>query len=298
MFRDYQESEFQNRVENTYKNMLSNQNIEFVNFMKNKYSNYPKIKSNIWDTIEKLNQIVDESDPDSDLPQIVHAYQTAISLENKGMVDYKISNLFTKKEWELLDPEIKKKYNCNILDFYNNITEWDWLPLIGFLHDLGKVLLLEEYGNLQQWAVVGDTFPVGQKLDKSYNFYNKNYHINNTSLIKNTYKENIGFQNILMSWGHDEYLASILEKNESKFPKEAIYIIRFHSFYSWHSPNNFDRGYKNLANDFDWYMLPLLKYFQKSDLYSKSRDIPDRKEIITRFSPIIEKYITGSNLFW
>src|SRR5262249_7111516 len=33
-----------------------------------------------------------------------------------------------------------------------------WMVLAGFLHDLGKVLCL--YGE-PQWAVVGDTFPVG-----------------------------------------------------------------------------------------------------------------------------------------
>ena len=34
----------------------------------------------------------------------------------------------------------------------------DWFVLVGLLHDLGKVLCL--YGE-PQWAVVGDTFPVG-----------------------------------------------------------------------------------------------------------------------------------------
>lgn len=33
-----------------------------------------------------------------------------------------------------------------------------WFVLTGFIHDLGKVLCL--YGE-PQWAVVGDTFPVG-----------------------------------------------------------------------------------------------------------------------------------------
>ena len=98
-----------------------------------------------------------------------------------------------------------------------------------------------------------------------------------------------------MSWGHDEYLASILEKNDTsvpnKLPKEAIYIIRFHSFYSWHTPQNNRRGYTNLANDYDWYMLPLLKLFQKSDLYSKTRVIPSEEEIKKNFNNIVKKYL-------
>ena len=47
---------------------------------------------------------------------------------------------------------------------------------------------------------------------------------------------------------------------------------------------------KNLADDFDWYMLPLLKLFQKSDLYSKTRNIPNEDEIIQNLNLLISKY--------
>ena len=38
--------------------------------------------------------------------------------------------------------------------------------VVGFINDLGKILLTKEFGNLQQWSVVGDTFPLGQQLDE------------------------------------------------------------------------------------------------------------------------------------
>jgi len=62
-----------------------------------------------------------------------------------------------------------------------------------------------------------------------------------------------------MAFSHDDYLASILEKNETNFPKEAMYIIRFHSFYPWHTPRNGKRGYEFFASEYDWKMLPLVK---------------------------------------
>lgn len=37
----------------------------------------------------------------------------------------------------------------------------EWLPLVGFIHDFGKVMVEPQFGGLPQWAVVGDTFPVG-----------------------------------------------------------------------------------------------------------------------------------------
>lgn len=71
--------------------------------------------------MEKLNDLVDESDPDIDLPNIVHAFQAAERAREEFPDD-------------------------------------DWLHFTALIHDLGKVMAF--YGE-PQWAVVGDTFPVG-----------------------------------------------------------------------------------------------------------------------------------------
>lgn len=290
-FRNYDN---QIKVENTYKKMLENHTLEYLNDMKNKF--IPNKKCNIWDIITKFNSIIDESDPDSDLPQIVHAYQTAESIRNKFLYndftlkDIDIKTLFSKDEWFNLPEKYKKEYETTLNKYYSSIQCWDWLYLVGFIHDLGKIMLCDDFGGLQQWSVVGDTFPLGQKLDKSYIYEKNNFHYNNNDLLTDTYNELCGFESIKMNWGHDEYLATVLEMNSCKIPKQGIYIIRFHSFYSWHTPNNNNRGYEKLANHYDWYMLPLLKLFQKSDLYSKTRDIPGENEIINNLTPLIEKY--------
>ena len=272
-FRNYKDSEFQERVEQTYKNMLENQTYEYVNEMKNKYvfnNNYKKY--NIWKIIEKLEEIVDESDPDNDLPQIVHAHQTAESIKLKyvnkdgSLKKFNIKNLFTIEEWNNLPEKWKKIYNTNLNELYSDIKDWNWFPLIGFIHDLGKILTTKEFGNLPQWSVVGDTFPIGYKLESNVVFYEKNYHKDNKCLNENIYPLNCGLNKVTFSWGHDEYLASVLERNiklnHCKLPEEGIYIIRYHSFYPWHNSKN-KKGYVNLVNDYDWKMLPLLKAFQK-----------------------------------
>ena len=292
-----------NKVENTYKKMLENQNIDFLDTMKKKY--LPKKKYDIWYIINKFNSIIDESDPDSDLPQIVHAYQTAESIKNRFLnddftlkEDINIRDIFSDNEWNNLPDKYKIVYQNTFKKYYSNIEYWDWLYLVGFIHDLGKILLLDDFGGLEQWSVVGDTFPLGQKLDKSYIYEKKNFHKNNQDLLIDTYKNFCGFESIKMSWGHDEFLASVLEFNNSNIPKEGVYIIRFHSFYSWHTPpNSTKRGYENLANDYDWYMLPLLKLFQKSDLYSKTRKIPNEKDIMQNLNFLINKY-SCDQLIW
>ena len=104
-----------------------------------------------------------------------------------------------------------------------------------------------------------------------------------------------------MSWGHDEYLARVLEKNSNKhrLPEEAIYIIRFHSFYPWHTPKKgCKRSYNQYANLTDWKMLPLVKMFQLSDLYSKSKHLLDNEQLTVKYRNLIEKYFFDTKLTW
>ncbi|QHO35076.1 Inositol oxygenase [Arachis hypogaea] len=83
----------------------------------------------IWECCEMLNEVVDDSDPDLDEPQIQHLLQTAEAIRK---------------------------------DYPNE----DWLHLTALIHDLGKILHLPQFGELPQWAVVGDTFPVGCAFDE------------------------------------------------------------------------------------------------------------------------------------
>ena len=125
-FRNYTDSENQDIVEKTYKNMLENQTEEFVIKMKQKYSKV-LFQSNIWKCLDELEKVVDESDPDTNLPQIVHLYQTAESIkykyldENMNIKGYKIKNLFSSKEWELLPEKYKIEYQGTLKNLYKNI---------------------------------------------------------------------------------------------------------------------------------------------------------------------------------
>ena len=44
----------------------------------------------------------------------------------------------------------------------------------------------------------------------------------------------------MMSWGHDEYLYHVLKHNKSTLPDQALKIIRYHSFYPWHSAGDYE----------------------------------------------------------
>ncbi|KAL0317194.1 UNVERIFIED_CONTAM: Inositol oxygenase 1 [Sesamum angustifolium] len=199
-FRDYDaESERKERVEELYRLSHINQTYDFVKRMREAYSSFDRIEMSIWECCELLNEVVDDSDPDLDEPQIQHLLQSAEA--------------------------VRKDY-----------PDQDWLHLTALIHDLGKVLLLPSFGGLPQWAVVGDTFPLGCAFDPSvvhYEHFKSNPdHSNpayNTKL--GVYKEGCGLENILMSWGHDDYMYLVAKENKTTLPSAALFIIRYHSFY-------------------------------------------------------------------
>lgn len=235
--------------------MHSNQCYEFVQNKMNQWMQFNKVQMGIMDALEKLNSLVDESDPDVDLPNIVHAFQTAERIREAH-------------------PDL------------------DWFHLTGLIHDLGKLMAL--YGE-PQWAVVGDTYPVGCEFAESIVYRWESFEDNPDLTHKvysskyGIYPENCGLKQVMMSWGHDEYMYQVLKNHKSRLPEQALYIIRFHSFYPWHTGGD----YYHLCSKHDLSMLPWVREFNKFDLYSKSPDIPDVPALIPYYQSLIDKYVPG-----
>lgn len=118
----------------------------------------------------------------------------------------------------------------------------DWLHLTALIHDLGKVMAFYDE---PQWAVVGDTFPVGcfwsDNIVYRENSFNGNPDGNDGryNTLEGMYQRNCGIQNLMMSWGHDEFMYRVLKHNKSTLPDIACNIIRFHSFYPWHTSGDY-----------------------------------------------------------
>ena len=116
-FRDYsKEDEIGQRVKRTYAEMHTNQTVEFVRGKHQKWLKFNHFQATVMEALEMLNELVDESDPDLDLPNIVHAFQTAERIR----ADH---------------------------------PDKEWFQLIGLIHDLGKVMA---FYNEPQWCVVGE----------------------------------------------------------------------------------------------------------------------------------------------
>lgn len=162
----------------------------------------------------------------------------------------------------------------------------DWFVLTGLMHDMGKVLCL--FGE-PQWAVVGDTFPVGCKhSDKIVypEFFSANPDSDNArfNTLYGVYTPHCGLENVTMSWGHDEYMYHLLKEY---LPEPALYMIRYHSFYAQHR----ERAYDHLLNEHDQKMFKWVNLFNPYDLYTKAPVKPNFKELKPYYEDLIAKYL-------
>ena len=234
-------------VREFYRQNHAYQTRELVQQKRKTYLTLDHRKMGIWEALEVLNSLVDDSDPDTSLTQIEHAVQTGEALRRDG----------------------KPR----------------WMVLTGFIHDLGKVLCL--YGE-PQWAVVGDTFPVGCAWSEKivypeYFAANPDSRVQELQTRLGVYDEGCGLEKVHLSWGHDEYLYHVVK---DYLPMEALYMIRYHSFYPWHQ----EGAYQYLMDDQDRKMLPWVQAFSTYDLYSKSDRRPDLKELHPYYDELIRDY--------
>jgi len=222
--------------------------------MYQKYHSFTN-KLSIQQCFDALNNLIDISDPDINLPNIHHLFQTAEAIRKDGHPD--------------------------------------WLQLVGLIHDLGKLIYLkgcDEDGTSmnEQWGIVGDTFIVGCKLPDNivYPEFNE-LHPDNNHDKYGIYQPNCGLENCYISYGHDEYMYQVLKYNKSKIPDEGLYIIRYHSLYPWHKYDE----YEHLMNEKDVEYKKWVQLFNKYDLYTKENTKMDIPKLMEYYNPIIEKYI-------
>jgi inositol oxygenase len=186
------------------------------------------------EVLEMMDDFIDPSDPDVDEPNSFHAYQTAESIRKR-------------------EPNNKSLQVC------------------GLIHDLGKILFT--FGE-PSWLVVGDTYAVGCKFPETIVYYETmKENPDHTNPLYNTkygvYEPNCGIRNLFITAGHDEYLYQVLQNNKNHiFPTKYQDIIRFHSFYPWHTGGS----YREFMKPEDELLLNDVRNFNQYDLYSKEDD--------------------------
>jgi inositol oxygenase len=166
------------------------------------------------------------------------------------------------------------------------------MVLTGLIHDLGKVLCLN---GEPQWAVVGDTYPVGCAWSDKIVFYeffaaNPDRNVPEYQTRTGIYEEGCGLDNVDLSWGHDEYLYHVVK---DYLPDEALYMIRYHSCYPIHR----EGAYGFLMNDKDRRLFEWVNKFNPYDLYSKGHEKPNTEQLRPYYEELIAEYFPAKVRF-
>ena len=93
-----------------------------LSFKREKWLKFNHVEATIMEALEKLNDLVDESDPDLDVPNIVHAFQSA--------------------------EQVRRDH-----------PDKEWFQLTALIHDLGKVnrlrIVYRFMGGMLMSAILG-----------------------------------------------------------------------------------------------------------------------------------------------
>lgn len=240
-----------------YRQRISLSTLEVTQSLRTRFLENRPMQMTMREAVDYYNDIVDESDPDMDQePQITHAIQCAIGAKDSGL------------------PE--------------------WAIAIGFIHDVGKLLVKV---GLSQPFVVGDEWPVGCAPAKQIvcsNFFSENpdtkHPVYSTKL--GIYEEGCGLDNVVITFGHDEYLHRVLsdavKDGGSSFPPEALHPIRYHSAYVVHTAGQYD--YLLSERDRQW--MPILHKFRDHiDLYTKRGETAGIESHLPDIWQVVDKYI-------
>lgn len=201
-------SEFRNYSETTppvvrefYRLNHTYQTHDFSLRKRQEYGARKRGRRGIWEMMEYLNTLVDDSDPDTDLSQIEHNLQTAEAIRADG------------------HPR--------------------WFILTGLIHDLGKVLCL--YGEPQWAVVGDTFPTGCAWSDKIVfrEFFeaNPDSKIPDYQTELGIYEPGCGLDKVVMSWGHDEYIYMV---TRDYLPEPAQYMLRYHSCYPIHKEGAYE----------------------------------------------------------
>ena len=200
-FRSY-ETNARPSVREFYRLNHLNQTHDFVLAKRKEYLGLTRLHMSVWEAMEYLNQLVDDSDPDTDLSQLQHLLQTAEAMRRDGQ------------------PR--------------------WMILTGLIHDLGKVLCLwgePQWAVVGDTFATGCAFSPKNVFPQFFaeNPDSKNPRFQTPNGI---YEPGCGLEKVVLSWGHDEYIYNVAK---DYLPEEGLYMLRYHSFYPWHREGAYDQ---------------------------------------------------------
>lgn len=176
-----------------------------------------------------------------------------------------------------------------------------WLHVAGLLHNLGFVTVMKEFGSRPLWKVLGETFPVGCKFseDISYSHYFSSNPDRRKKIFNShvgAYKRGCGLDELRMSWSASEYLCTVLgmekAKANHKLPKQAMFLLRYHKFYSLLLPGQHYHDFMTLEDEQNLQVLIEFNriQFEASSPQSKQQEELEEEVDLEYYKDLVEEF--------
>eukprot|EP00887_Chlorella_sp_A99_P006539 scaffold3.g6539.t1 len=249
------------------------QTLEFVRRQATAFSALDKAELDVWGALELLNDLreyeavlLGPDDADPELPLLDHALQSAEA--------------------------------CRLA-----FPGEEWMALAGLLHGLGKLLAHARLGGEPQWAICGESFPVGCRFHPAV-VHSQLFAANPDrrkraySTPTGVYREGCGLSRVCMSWSGAEYLFLVLCLNRTLLPPEALFCLRHQRF---RAVLRAGAPYSELLSPWDRAQLPRLARFQELVAYRRRPPAEGQlrgQALRDHYAALLDKYIPQRALRW
>lgn len=247
-FRNYR-AEARPSVKEFYRLNHTYQTRDFVLGKKHQYLPKQQRRMSVWEAMEYLNTLVDDSDPDTDLTQIEHLLQTSEAIRADG------------------HPR--------------------WFILAGLVHDLGKILCL--WGEPQWAVVGDTFPVACAYSEKivfpEFFAANPDWRVPEYQSPLGVYADGCGLDKVDMSWGHDEYIYNVCK---DYLPDSALYMLRYHSFYPAHREGEYQHLMNDRDKEMFRWVGAFSNYdlYSKAATHPQVRELkPYYEELIAEYFP-------------
>lgn len=229
------------------------QTVDFVKRQATGFSQLNKASMGVWEALELLNTL--------------REYETALLGGGDAELASTSADMAPTPDMPLLEHALQCAEACR-----EAFPDEDYMHLAGLLTPLGKLLAHAKFGAEPQWAICGETFPVGCRFHPSvrhsqYFSANPDRRKRLYSSPTGVYRERCGLGGVLMSWGAGEYLHLVLRLNRVSLPPEALFCIRHMKLRCVFRPGG---PYSDLLSEFDRVQLPRLAKFQQLCSYRRT----------------------------
>ncbi|GIL87510.1 hypothetical protein Vretimale_1606 [Volvox reticuliferus] len=253
------------------------QTMDFVKRQTQLFANLDKANMTVWEALHTLNEL--------------REYEAVLMAEGREALEI--------AELPLLEHAFQTAELCRL-----HHPDLDWLHLVGLIHGLGKLLAHRRFGAQPQWAICGETYPLGCRfsphiLGSQYFTANpdRRRRLYNTST--GLYDSGCGLLNVVMSWSAQEYLYLVLMLNRVLLPQDGLWILRHAKFLSLTRPHS---CYLPLCSGDDLRRLPLLRSFQSMVAYRRV-ELPEGFALTGEartayYTELIARYIGDGPLHW